>query len=245
MREVACVGSARTLLVADVGDVLRPCVTLAAGTHGDEPAAPWALLNILESGLLHSAFSYRVWPCINPTGFQSGRRVNVEGTDVNRSFSGGGSSPEAKAIITADRDRRFVASFDLHEDVEAQGFYCFEVARENETTLGDSVVDVLREGGFPLQQFPPGFDLGYGDGLVPDARVECGRVRLALESELKYFQPRGLPFTAYMVKRAAHFGLTFETPATRSWQDRVSMHRVAVQRALSQLAKVTLARPTN
>ena len=218
---------------------------LTSGTHGNEPAAPWALLNILESGLLNPAFSYRIWPCINPTGFANATRENADGDDINRSFSGGGTTPEAKAIITANRDRRFIASLDLHEDSEANGFYCFEAARPNQPLLNTAVTRALGESGFALQEFSQSFDLGYEKGLMPAARVEPGNVLLDRESELQYFQPRGLPFTAYMLKRAAKFGMTFETPGTRSWSERISMHRVAVQRALSELAKVAPAEPPN
>ena len=96
--------------------------------HGDEPAAPWALLSLVRDGLLDRAFSYRLWPCTNPTGYAAGTRANAEGLDINRSFGGGGSTPEARAILTANRDRQFALSIDLHEDPEAQGFYCYELS---------------------------------------------------------------------------------------------------------------------
>ena len=245
MREVACVGSARTILAAEIGDVALRCVTLVAGTHGDEPAAPWALLNIVESGLLHPAFSYRIWPCINPSGYERGTRLSIDGSDVNRSFSGGGTTPEAKAIITANRDRRFVASIDLHEDPEATQFYCFEPRRIDQPLLSTAVLDAVEAAGFQLQNFTPQFDLGYESGGFPDAPLEDGRVIVDLSAELTYFKQRGLPFTAYMLKRAAAFGLTLESPRTRVWSDRISIHRIAVHAALSVLAKVSSARAPN
>ncbi|MBV9149037.1 MAG: succinylglutamate desuccinylase/aspartoacylase family protein [Candidatus Eremiobacteraeota bacterium] len=238
-------GCARTLLAAEVGDVRLPCIMLAAGTHGNEPAASWALLNIVESGLLHPAFSYRMWPCINPSGYELETRSNAEGSDINRSFSGGGTTPEAKAIITSNRDRRFFASFDLHEDPEAAGFYCFEPARPDQPLLGDQVIKAIDEAGFPLQTLSAEFDLGYEQDVMPNARLEQGRVLLDLASELQYFQERGLPFTAYMLRRASRCGLTFEAPGTRSWDERISVQRVAIVRALSELAKVSSAQPPN
>lgn len=126
LREVACVGAPRTLLCADTGDAGLPTVLLTAGVHGDEPAGPLALLELASNGLLDPRFSYRVWPCTNPTGFDLGTRASVDGVDINRTFGRGGSSPEAKAIVTANRDHKFVLSVDLHEDDEAAEFYTYE-----------------------------------------------------------------------------------------------------------------------
>ncbi|MBV9403042.1 MAG: succinylglutamate desuccinylase/aspartoacylase family protein [Candidatus Eremiobacteraeota bacterium] len=222
-----------------------PCVMLVSGTHGDEPAAPWALLNIVESGLLHPSFSYRIWPCVNPAGYQNATRANAEGEDVNRSFTGGGSTPESKAIITAHRDRRFFASLDLHEDPQADGFYCFELSRSEQKLLSPAIVNAVAQAGFPLQTLTSDFDLGYEDGRIPDARFEPGRVILDVNSEINYFKSRGLPFTAYMMRRAARFGLTLEAAGALLWDDRIAMHRVAVQHALSELAKVPAEVPPN
>jgi hypothetical protein len=96
--------------------------------HGDEPAGPWALLSLVRDGLLDRSFATGLWPCANPSGYAAGTRANAEGLDINRSFGGGGSTPEARAILTANRDRQFALSIDLHEDPEAQGFYCYELS---------------------------------------------------------------------------------------------------------------------
>lgn len=243
VREVACVGSARTLLVAEVGDVSLPCVAIAAGIHGDEPAAPWALLNIVEGGLLDPAFSYRIWPSINPTGFAANTRANSDGADINRSFTGAGGTPESKAIITANRDRRFAASLDLHEDLEASGFYCYEPERENEDLIGGQLVAALDEAGLPVQELTPQFDLGYPQDADHLRRLERGRAIVDLVQELAYY--KGLPFSLYMAKRAARRVLTLESPATRPWNARLSIYRIAVVAALGALAKVSLQHATN
>ena len=126
LREVACVGAPRTLVCADYGDVHLPTVLLTAGVHGDEPAGPLALFELVSRGLLDRRFSYRIWPCTNPSGFDLGTRESSDGVDINRTFGRGGSSPEAKAIVMANRDHKFVLSIDLHEDDEAADFYTYE-----------------------------------------------------------------------------------------------------------------------
>jgi murein peptide amidase A len=126
VREVACVGAARTLLCAEMGDSAAPAVHLSAGVHGDEPAGVLALLDVVEAGELDPQFSYRIWPCTNPTGFDARTRESADGIDINRTFGRGGTSPEAKAIVMSNRDRKFIAAIDLHEDDGAREAYCYE-----------------------------------------------------------------------------------------------------------------------
>jgi hypothetical protein len=161
VREVACVHAARTLLVAESAAAGRPVISLAAGVHGDEPAAPWALLSIVRDGLLDSRFAYRIWPCTNPSGYVAGTRENADGDDINRSFSRGGTTPESRAIITANRDRTFALSLDLHEDYESSGFYCYEPKSQIGDGLGVAVLEAVRDAGFALQEMQDGYDLGY------------------------------------------------------------------------------------
>jgi hypothetical protein len=126
VREVACVGAPRTLLCVETGSSNAPGVVLSAGIHGDERSGPWALLHLVESNRLDPRYAYRIWPCTNPGGYRAGTRENSEGADVNRSFGRGGQTPEARAIVTATRDRKFELSLDLHEDCDATELYCYE-----------------------------------------------------------------------------------------------------------------------
>jgi murein peptide amidase A len=126
VREVACVGAPRTLLCAEFGESDSPAVHVSAGVHGDEPAGVLALLALAEAGAFDTRYSLRLWPCTNPTGFDAATRANGDGIDVNRTFGRGGSSPESKAIVMANRDRKFVLALDLHEDDEAVWPYAYE-----------------------------------------------------------------------------------------------------------------------
>ncbi len=126
VREVACVGAPRTLLCVEIGDSSMPCIHLSAGVHGDEPAGVVALLQLVETNALPAGFSYRIWPCTNPTGFDLRTRESGDGIDINRTFGRGGTSPESSAIVMSNRDRKFVLAVDLHEDDGADEFYCYE-----------------------------------------------------------------------------------------------------------------------
>ncbi len=125
VREVACVGAPRTLLCVESGEPGKPVVTISAGIHGDERSGPAALLYAAERGLLDERFAYRLWPCLNPTGYDAGTRASIDGIDINRTFGRGGSSPEAKAVIMANRDLKFALAIDLHEDCDEEAFYFY------------------------------------------------------------------------------------------------------------------------
>jgi hypothetical protein len=236
LREIACVGAPRTLLLAELGNPRGPLVTISAGSHGDEPAAVWALLSLVRDRLLDPRFSYRLWPCYNPTGFDAGTRANAEGIDVNRSFGGGGSSPEAKAVLTANRDRIFALAIDLHEDREASGFYLYETGSPGwRSRFASTVTAAVGSAGFPLQTFGPDFDLGPPGSEAAQTRSE-GAVLVDAEREAPFFGAK-LPQGLALVRRATACALTFESPALRSPENRVAMHRVAVVEALRQLAR--------
>ena len=237
VREVACVGAQRTLLVAELGSTQAPAIHVTAGVHGDEPAGPWALLSIVRDGLLDPRFAYRIWPCTNPSGYQAGTRENAEGNDVNRSFSRGGTTPESKAIITANRDRKYFMALDLHEDFEAEGFYCYEPVVDGEALLGRTILDAIEFAGFPLQPLDHLFDLGYpkDPAIAASLRtLEPGRVLVNVPEETRHF--RGLPLSLYLLRSATHRYVTVETPRRRPWDERIAMHRVASAAVLAEAA---------
>jgi hypothetical protein len=232
VREVACVGAPRTLLLAELGRHDLPVVTLSAGVHGDEPAGVWALLSLVRDGLLDSRFAYRIWPCLNPSGYQAGERTNAEGADVNRSFGRGGRTPEARAVLTANRDRRFALSIDLHEDGDADGFYLYETAPPPwPARYAPPVVRALGDAGLAVQTFDDAFELGPPGSEGAQTRSP-GVVLVDAVAEAPYYGanlPQGLVIT----REATPCSLTFETPRRRSPEERVAMHRVAVVAALA------------
>ena len=213
VREVACVNAPRTLISVEIGDQRKPCIALSAGVHGDEPAGVWALLDLVEREELDPRFSYRLWPCMNPTGFERGTRENTDGIDVNRTFGRGGQSPEASAIIMSNRDRKFELSIDLHEDCDGEGFYCYEYG---DCDLGDRIVTSLEAAAYPIDR---------QRCLHPDAAKEAEEIG-------------GLSYSLLLVRNAARRVLTFETPSAVALPTRIAMHRAAVRAALSDFSQM-------
>jgi predicted deacylase len=228
VREVACIGAPRTLLCVEIGDASRPTVALAAGIHGDERAGPWALLDLLETDALNDAYAYRIWPCTNPTGYAAGTRASVDGVDVNRTFGRGGSSPEARAIVMSNRDRKFALSIDLHEDCDSTGFYCYDYTGG---ALGAAIRSALDERSLSTEEMHAGYDLGYT--LPEGARFERGGVLVDPAAEARALG--AFTYTLLQARRAAARALTLETPLQAPWDARLAMHRAAVLAAIAAL----------
>jgi murein peptide amidase A len=231
--EVLCCDD-RTLLRAEIGNSTKPLVSITAGMHGDEPAAPWALFTIVRDDLLDARFSYHIWPCVNPTGYSAGTRLNADGEDINRSFSRGGKTPEARALMAANRDRRYVLQIDMHEDPEAEGFYCYEPTAQPGGFHGPAVLEAIHGAGFPLQEMHADFELGYA---VDTLRLSRGHVLYDCVESAETMS--GLPLNVYLFcRRTANRVTTFESPGSFLWDERIAMHRLAVPIAIRHAANL-------
>lgn len=108
-----------------------PTVFLSGGMHGEEPAGVEGVLRWLEGGRWSQwRVNWFVLPCINPYGWERNQRWNAQRYDINRQFRSITNCPEANLIKQAVRGRQFLFSMEFHEDVEASGYYLYELRRE-------------------------------------------------------------------------------------------------------------------
>ncbi len=69
-------------------------VYVSAGIHGDEPAGPLALLQLVQENRWPANVDVWLCPCLNPTGFPLNQRENYQGLDLNRQYL----QPESEEI---------------------------------------------------------------------------------------------------------------------------------------------------
>ena len=116
-------------------------VYLSSGIHGDEPAPPLALIDLLNRDALPHAHDYMLFPCMNPSGLAAGTRENPHGIDLNRDFSDFQSDE-----IRAHRNwlDAHCSSLDLaihlHEDWEATGAYFYELNFNGHRSRADAIL---------------------------------------------------------------------------------------------------------
>ena len=79
---------------------------LSSGIHGDEPAGPLALLQMLQDDRWPDLNLWLV-PCVNPFGFRRNTRENADGMDLNRDYRHRTAAEVKAHIAWLERQPRF------------------------------------------------------------------------------------------------------------------------------------------
>lgn len=198
-----------------------PRVYLSAGIHGDEPAGPLALLDLLGGGVFTPGIAWAICPALNPTGLAAGRRETSAGIDMNRDYwlrrtrevTAHAAWLESKPIPDL-----FLS---LHEDWEAHDFYLYEI------NLG---ADHPRRARDIIAAVSPWFPPESGPQIDGHTPRGPGWIYHAAEADL----PQGWPEAIFLSKHHCPLSFTFETPSHAPLAARVAAHRAAVRAAIRQ-----------
>jgi len=118
-----------------------PRVYVSAGIHGDEPAGPLAIRQLLQENRWPSDMGFWICPCLNPSGFIHNRRENPDGVDLNREYLEPQAAETLAHIAWLEAQPKFDLCLCLHEDWEAHGFYIYELNPDNVRSLAPAVLD--------------------------------------------------------------------------------------------------------
>ncbi len=203
-----------------------PRVYLSTGIHGDEPAGPLALLDLMKGGFFSDPefrhFDWAICPALNPTGLALGTRGNADGIDLNRDYWNR-HTPEIAAHVAWLESWGWPDLFlSLHEDSDTSGFYFYEInLREDQPQRADAILAAVSPW-FPAE---PGPEI---DGHIPRGP---GWIYHAAEADL----PEHWPEAIYLSKSGCPLSFTFETPSSAPLAPRTAAHRAAIQAACKQL----------
>jgi len=114
---------------------------ISAGIHGDEPAGPLAVRQLLQDNLWPTEVNIWICPCLNPAGFVKNRRENAEGLDLNRQYLDPVAPETLAHIAWLKAQPDFDLCLCLHEDWESHGFYVYELNPDNRPSLAQAIVD--------------------------------------------------------------------------------------------------------
>lgn len=119
----------------------RNLIYLSTGIHGDEPAGPLAVLQLLQEN--HWPKDAAIWlcPCLNLTGFPLNRRENVEGIDLNRDYRHLQTAEVRTHVGWLEQQPTFDVTLCLHEDWEAKGFYVYEQNPDKRASFADKIIE--------------------------------------------------------------------------------------------------------
>jgi len=201
----------------------RPRVYLSAGIHGDEPAPPWALLRLVESGWFDERCVWFVCPLLNPTGFIQQTRGNHAAIDLNRDYQVPLTAEVQTHIAWLQHQPVFDLAICLHEDWESRGFYLYELNPENRPTLAPAMIAAARTLG-PVES------AGIIDGRAAD---EPGIVRPVSDPLLRETWPE----TIYLRKHHGSLDYTLETASALPLEQRIATQCAALRGALAEFLR--------
>jgi protein MpaA len=191
-------------------------IYLSAGIHGDEPAGPLALLELLQGGFFNDELHWILCPALNPSGLAVGTRENAEGLDLNRDYWLRETLEVAAHAAWLDEKVSPDLFISLHEDWETTGFYFYEInLHEDQPERAGRILDAVRDWFAP--ESGPEID-GH------DVRAD-GWIYHAAEPDL----PEGWPEAIYLAKTGCPISFTFETPSRAALHLRVAAHAAAVK----------------
>src|SRR6185295_15981635 len=120
-----------------------PRIYISTGIHGDEPAGPLAIRQLLQESQWPLGTSFWLCPCLNPTGFPLNRRENAKGVDLNRDYRHL-HAPEVRAHVAwLERQPGFDLTICVHEDWESHGFYLYELNPDRLPSPAERVIEAV------------------------------------------------------------------------------------------------------
>lgn len=215
-------------------------IFLAAGVHGEEPAGALAVLRfcqLLVRDYLKD-FTFHIAPCVNPDGFDHGRRTGSGGRDLNRNFGPHSSEPECRAVMewissVQPRSREaYQVAIDLHEidpNWSAEGFsaednphqfYLYETCEERPRRIGKRVLEAGAKFGSPCL-WDKIYEDKNSDGVISYPEANGNSV---------YAQP--VTLEGWMAQEYTRQSFTFETPCGWRLEQRVNVHLAMLNEVL-------------
>ena len=203
--------------------VSRPTHRLyvSTGIHGDEPAGPLAVRELLKENSWPDRAEIWLCPCLNPTGFPRNTRENAGGVDLNRDYKHRRSAEVRAHIAWLEQQPRFDLCLCLHEDWEAHGFYVYEVNPDQRPSLGEKMVEAVRAV-CPIDHSP----------LIDGREAREGIIRPNIDPALRPEWPEAF----YLVMHKTRLSYTLEAPSDFPLAVRVAALVAATKAAVGEFA---------
>ncbi len=228
----------------------EPWVVVTAGFHGEEPAGPLTLAEHLSDVVRYAkerGVGLRIYPCVNPSGFETGTRYNASGERPNNDFLRYEVSPgvwvgelpdgapftqwkpfdqgpkETRALLTElEAQPTPFAALDIHQDNYMSGSYAYAYV------FGDAApFSALMERATRASQVAAAVRAPVDDAHRTDS---SGLVWYHDGSVTDYFHRRGARFTAALET-------TTRTPLQRCHQVNLAWIRGFIDLAADGRAK--------
>ena len=192
-------------------------IYISTGIHGDEPAGPLAVRELLKDNSWPNETEVWLFPCLNPTGFPRNTRESACGVDLNRDYKHLRTAEVRAHVGWLEKQPPFDVCFCLHEDWEAHGFYVYEVNPENRPSIAEKIVEAARAV-CPIDH----------STLIDGRDARDGIIRPNLDPALRPEWPEAF----YLITHKTRLSYTLEAPSDFPLTVRVAALVVAVKAAL-------------
>ncbi len=215
-----------------------PNILLCAGIHGDEPAGIEALLFFLEHSIeqYHRSFSFTIFPCLNPSGYEAGTRENYHNIDLNRNFNSRNLELETRLVLDflKKKKQKYLFAWEMHEDNHLhpepgytlrdnpRAFYLYAVSPTN--TVAQHVIKHLKRNKIPVTTKRVIYGESCSHGII-------------WNNNLSISSPRKGTFDEEMRKYTRSI-YTPETPTSWTFSKRVKAHSIALTAALTTFSQI-------
>lgn len=209
-------------------------VYISTGIHGDEPAGPLAVRQLLQENRWPSDMDLWLVPCLNPAGFRLNRRENAQGIDLNREYLEPKAEETLAHIAWLQRQPKFDLCLCLHEDWESLGFYVYELNPDNRPSLAESIVTAAAQ----VCPIDP-------SNSIEGRPAHGGIIRPSIDPRDRPQWPEAF----FLLAHKTRLSYTLEAPSDFPLSSRVSALAAAVGQALTTFnerhqPKVALQHPT-
>ena len=196
----------------------RPRIYLSSGIHGDEPAPPLALVELLESGVFDERANWFICPLLNPNALARGVRENLDGLDLNRDYKDLASAEVRAHVAWLQRQPRFTVTLSVHEDWESVGYYLYELNPDQRPTLAESLLAAVT----PVCPIDP-------SPLIDGREARGGILRPVSDPLLREKWPESI----YLRAHYTTLTYTLESPSAFPLVQRIAAHRAALETAIA------------
>jgi murein peptide amidase A len=173
-------------------------IYISTGIHGDEPAGPLAVRQLLQENPWPDTVALWLCPCLNPAGFRMNRRENEAGIDLNRDYRHLRTPAVHAHIEWLQRQPQFDLALCLHEDWESHGFYVYELNPEHRPSVAEKMIERVAAV-CPIDLSP----------LIEGREAEGGVIRPNLDPASRPEWPEAF----YLIQNKTRLSYTLEAPS--------------------------------
>jgi hypothetical protein len=195
-------------------------IYISTGIHGDEPAGPMAVLQLLKENNWPAGADIWLCPCLNPAGFTLNTRENPAGLDLNRQYLNTQAEEIRAHIAWLERQPSFDVCLCLHEDWESAGFYLYELNPDEGISYSKQIIERVSKV-CPID----------GSPMIEGREAANGIICPSLDPATRPQWPEAF----YLITHKTRRSYTMEAPSDFPLDVRVAAHVTAVKVILNAI----------